>query len=68
MITEQTHFSMIRYVHTSYTTYRIYTKRHIEMNCSPGSYTDASVSDLCIAHRYMNVESGRQNIIILFWK
>jgi hypothetical protein len=21
-----------------------------------------------IAHRYMNVETGRQNIIILFWK
>ncbi len=24
--------------------------------------------NLYIAHRYMNVEIGRQNIIILFWK
>jgi hypothetical protein len=35
------------------------------------SYIHVSVSDLCvprIGHRYMNVEIGRQNIIILFWK
>ncbi len=37
----------------------------------PNFYIHVSVSDLYIpriAHRYMNVEIGRQNIIVLFWK
>jgi hypothetical protein len=37
----------------------------------PNSYIHVSVSDLYIpgiGHRYMNVEIGRQNIIIRFWK
>jgi hypothetical protein len=33
----------------------------------PGSYIHVSVSDFYIP-RYMNVEIGRQNILILFWK
>ncbi len=35
---------------------------------SPNFHIHVSVSDLYISHRYMSAGTGRQNIIILFWK
>jgi hypothetical protein len=50
----------------------IYVFPEMKLRCLvPNFYIHVSVSDLYIprvAHRYMNVEIGRLNIIIMFWK